>query len=162
MASPDALFATNEEIAHVLFKAASILELLEENPYRVRAYRRAALGVLLLPRQLAEYISLDEEMPLPGVGERLRGRLHELVNTGHMGLYDTLLEELGEPLASLMNMRGVGPKTAVRLVRELGISSLDDLARAAREGRIQALRGFGPKREAQIGHQAEELLEGAA
>jgi DNA polymerase (family 10) len=79
-----------------------------------------------------------------------------------MGLYETLLDELGEPLASLMNMRGVGPKTALRLVRELGVGSIGDLARAAREGRIQTLRGFGPKREAQIGHQAEELLEGAA
>lgn len=155
--------ATNEEVARVLFQAASLLDVIGENPYRVRAYRRAALGVLLLPRQLADYVVEDEELPLPGVGERMRRHLTDVVNTGHMGIYETLLEDLGEPLISLLAVRGIGPKTAIRLIRELQIGSLEDLVRAAQDGKIQALHGFGPKREAELGrHAAALLLDGAA
>jgi DNA polymerase (family 10) len=159
---PSVPVATNEEVARVLFQLASLFDLMQENPYRVRAYRRAALGVLLLPRQLAEYVAEDEELPLPGVGDRMRRRLMEIVNTGHMGVYETVMEDLGEPMMTLLAVRGIGPRTAIRLMRELQIGSLRELVEAAQEGRIQALRGFGPKREAQLGRQAEELLQGAA
>lgn len=160
--TPDIPYVTNEEIARVLFQIASLLEMMQANPYRVRAYRRAALGVILLPRQVVDYLGQAEELPLPGVGERIRNRLSELINTGHMGVHETLLEEVGEPVISLLALRGVGPKTAIRLVRELGLTSLHDLAEAARAGKIRELRGFGPKRESQLGEQAEALLSGAA
>jgi len=158
----DTPYANNEEIARVLFQIASLLEMMQASPYRIRAYRRAALGVMLLPKQLVDYLGHQEEPPLPGVGERIRGRLAELVNTGHLGVHETLLEEIGEPLLSLLSIRGVGPKTAVRLVRELEVRSLADLAEAARAGRIQQLRGFGPKKESQLGQQVEAILSGAA
>lgn len=158
----DTLLLTNDEIAHVLFRIASLLEMMDDNEYRVRAYRRAAIGVLLLRRQVAEYVMEHRDPPLPGVGERIMVRIHELVNTGHMGVYETFLDELGEPLASLLALRGVGPKTAIRLVRELGVNSLAELGEAARTGRIQTLRGFGPRKEAQIAEQVETLLGGAA
>jgi DNA polymerase (family 10) len=159
---PSVPLATNEEVARVLFQLASLLDLMQENPYRVRAYRRAGLGVLLLPRQLAEYVAENEELPLPGIGERMRRRLMEIVNTGHMGVYETVLEDLGEPMVSLLAVRGIGPRTAIRLMRELQIGSLQDLVAAANDGRIRGLRGFGPKREAQLGEQAEALLQSAA
>jgi DNA polymerase (family 10) len=156
------LFPTNQEIARVLFQIASILDMIEGNEYRVRAYRRAALGVLLMRRSLAECIVDGEELPLPGVGERIRRRLYDLVNTGHMGVHDALLDELGEPLTALLAVEGIGPKTAVRLVRELEIGSLAELIEAARAGRIRELRGFGPKREESIARHAEDLLSSAA
>lgn len=160
--NPDTPAATNEEVARILFQIASILEMTQDNIYRVRAYRRAALATLLLPRPLVDYVAADVEPPLPGVGERIRNRLRELVNTGRMGVYAALLEDLGEPLASLLSLQGVGPRTAVRLVDELQISSIRDLAEAARRGRISTLRGFGSKREAKLGSQAEAFLDGAA
>lgn len=155
------MYATNEEVAHVLFKVASMLEMLQENPFRVTAYRRAALQVLFLPKPLAEYLWADEQAPLHGVGERMRGHLVDLVNTGGMGVYETVAQELGEPLASLMSFDGVGPKTAMRLMRELQLESLEDLARAGREGRIRALKGFGAKRETSLTLQAEERIAAA-
>jgi DNA polymerase/3'-5' exonuclease PolX len=152
---------TNREAARVLFQVASLLETMECNPFRVRAYRRAALGVLFLPRNLAEYVQIGEQPPLPGVGERMLEKLSDLVNTGHMGVHETLMEEIGEPMMSLLAVEGIGPKTAIRLVSELGIQSLDDLATAVEGHQIQALRGFGPKREKRIAEAVEDLL-GAA
>ena len=158
----DISYPSNQEIARVLFQVASLLEMTQDNFYRVRAYRRAALGVLMLRKPVAEYVAADEKPPLPGVGDRIHGRLRDLVNTGHMGVYETLRAEIGEPLASLLAIHGIGPKTAIRLVQELHIGSLADLAEAARAGKIQNLRGFGPKRESSLGRQAEMILDGAA
>lgn len=158
----DDLFPTNQEIARVLFQIASILDLIEANEYRVRAYRRAALGVLLMRRSLAECIADGEDLPLPGVGERIRKRLYDLVNTGHMGVHEALLDELGAPLTALLAVEGIGPKTAITLMRELQIGSLAELVDAAKAGRIRELRGFGPKREESIARHAEELLSAAA
>jgi DNA polymerase (family 10) len=155
-------FITNQEIARVLFQIASMLEMMEANPFRVRAYRRAALSVLFLPKALVEYFGRHEEPPLSGVGERIRGRLAELVNTGHLGTYEALLEEVGEPMMSLLSVQGVGPKTALRLVSELGINSLQDLADAAGAGKIRALHGFGPKKEEALRTRAEAILDAAA
>lgn len=154
--------ATNEEVARILFQIASILEMTQDNIYRVRAYRRAALATLLLPRPLVDYVAAGVEPPLPGVGERIRNRLRELVNTGRMGVYAALLEDLGEPIATLLTLRGVGPRTAVRLVEELRIASLEDLAEAARAGTVSTLRGFGAKRQQNLRLQAETLLEHVA
>ncbi|GAC1462838.1 MAG: hypothetical protein NVS2B16_14550 [Chloroflexota bacterium] len=155
-------YMTNEEAAHALFKVASILELVQDNRFRVQAYRRAAIQVLMLPRPLADYVATDTEAPLRGVGERMRAHLVDLVNTGHIGVYDSLREELGEPLFSLLSVPGIGPKTAIRLVRDLGITSLEDLAQAAAQGKIQTLYGFGPKRQANLLREAEEQLRLAA
>lgn len=160
---PATPFVTNQEIARILFRVASLLDITQDNFFRVRAYRRAAFGILALPRPLVAYVAAGEEPPLPGVGQRIRGRLRELVNTGRMDAYEALLEEVGEPVASLLSLHGVGPKTAFRLVDELDIRSLDDLVQAARAGKIRALHGFGAKRETHLGIQAEALvLHGAA
>lgn len=162
MDSTDSPFITNREIARVLFQVASLLETMECNRYRIRAYRRAALAVLYLPRQLASYYSDDEAAPLPGVGERMRRYLGELINSGRFETYQALREEIGEPLLSLLSIEGVGPKTALRLISELEVGSVEDLASAARDGRIRALRGFGPRREALIAEAVEQHLASAA
>jgi DNA polymerase (family X) len=152
------LLPTNAEIARTLFQIASLLELMECNPFRVRAYRRAALAVLFLPKRAVDYIADGEPMPLPGVGDGLKAKIYDLVNSGHMGVHETLLDEIGEPLASLLTVEGIGPKTAIRLVSELQVQSLDDVARAAEEHRIQTLRGFGARREERIGQAVRSVL----
>jgi DNA polymerase (family 10) len=155
---PSTPFITNPEVARILFQIASLLEMTQDNIYRVRAYRRAALGVLLLPQPLVAYYARGEEPPLPGVGVRIRGRLRELMDTGQMGVYETLLDEVGDPIASLLSLNGVGPKTATRLVTELEIASLSDLVHAAKAGKVQKLRGFGARREEALRLAAEERV----
>lgn len=152
---------SNAEVARSLFQVAALLELMECNPFRVRAYRRAALAVLLHHRSVAEAVASGEALTLPGVGDGLSARIVSLVNTGHMGVHDTLLEEIGEPMATLLSVEGIGPRTAIRLVSELGVANLSDVVSAARDGRIRELRGFGPRREERIARAAEGLL-GAA
>jgi len=68
----DIAYLTNDEAAAILFKVASLLELIQANPFRVRAYRRTALQVLYLPQPLYTYFTSDQPAPLRGVGERDR------------------------------------------------------------------------------------------
>ena len=158
----DTPFITNQEIARVLFQIGALLETMEGNPLRVRAYRRAALGVLFLPRPLVDYVACHQDLPVSGLGDRLRQRLYDLVNTGHIDAHAALLDEIGEPMATLLGIEGVGPKTAIRLISELGVGSLEDLRDAADTGRIQELRGFGAKRQKELGRRATERLALAA
>jgi DNA polymerase (family X) len=149
---------SNKDAAHLLFNVATILELSEDNPYRIRAYRRAAR--LLLARPDGQPVPLvqgkeGKELDLPGLGTRLRRKLGELLATGRVRFYVELCAELPDDVSSLMQIPGVGPKTALRLHEELGASSPADVLAAAQGGRVRALYGFGDKRERQ-------LLEGAA
>jgi len=154
---------TNKDAADVLFNVATILELAEDNPYRVRAYRRAA-RLLLGSRNDARVKLVDgkvgKELALPGLGPRLRRKLGELLATGRMGFYVELCTELPQGVAALMSLPNVGPKTARRLHEELGLSSPADVYAAAQGGKIRALYGFGPKREEQLLHGAEAVLGG--
>ena len=152
----------NRDAARVVFTIASLLETQGANPYRVRAYRRAALGMLRLPEHAGRYTNTAGELELPWLGPRLRRKLGELMIRGRMQFNDDLLAELPRPVRELLAVPGVGPKTAERVTRELGIRSVRGLARAARQGRLQKLRGFGPARERRLGLAAEALLARAA
>jgi DNA polymerase (family 10) len=152
----------NLQAARNIFSVASLLESLGGNRYRVWAYRRAAVGLLRLPDAAVAYTNERGELVLPWLGERLRRKLGELVTHGRMQFEDELLAECPPEVRTLLSVPGVGPKTARRLITELGVRSLDDLARAARAGELQKLRGFGPRREQQLGAAAELLLDQAA
>lgn len=162
MSAHDTPFISNPEVARILFQTAALLEMMEFNPFRVRAYRRAALGVLFSPRPVVDAIAGAAPPDVPGIGEGMWRKLADLANTGHMETHDMLIDEVGEPLASLLLVPGVGPKTAMRLVRELNVTSLAELEDAAASGRVQSLRGFGPKREARIADAVRTHLAGAA
>ena len=154
---------TNKDAADILFNVATILELAEDNPYRVRAYRRAA-RLLLGNREDAKVKLVDgkegKELDLPGLGPRLRRKLGELLATGRMRFYVELCAELPEDISRLMQIPNVGPKTALRLHEELGLSTPVDVYAAAQAGKIRTLYGFGAKRERQLLHGAEAVLGG--
>jgi DNA polymerase (family X) len=151
---------TNRDAAEVLFNVATILELAEDNPYRVRAYRRAA-RLLLRSREDAKVrLSEGGELELPGLGPRLRRKLGELLATGRMGFYVELCADMPEGVARLMEIPTVGPKTALRLHEELGLATAADVYAAAQAGKIRQLYGFGPNRERQLLAGAEAVLAG--
>jgi DNA polymerase/3'-5' exonuclease PolX len=148
----------NRERALQVFAAASYLQARGANPYRVRAYQRAALRLLRMSEDAEVHLDERGELDLPGLGQRLRRKLGELVRTGRMSFHDELIAAEPRPIRTLMTVPGIGPKTADRLVDELKIRGLKGLARAARRGRLHRLRGVGPAREQAWGEAAELLL----
>ena len=152
----------NREAAKAVFAIASLLESLGANPYRVRAYRRAALRLLQLPQAAQQFTDDKGELVLPGLGPRLRRKLGQLVTQGRMEFYDELLEGLPRAMRELLGVPGVGPKTAARLIHDGGITTVEGLAQAARQHTLQHLRMIGPIRERQLGEAAEALLKRAA
>ncbi|MCC7371229.1 MAG: histidinol-phosphatase [Chloroflexi bacterium] len=152
----------NRECALEIFTVASLLEARGANPYRVRAYRRAALRLLRMREDASVYLNEDGELALPGLGVRLRRKLGELVRTGKLGFHDELLE--GEPRAvrTLMTIPGIGPKTADRLIGEARVRGLKSLVRAARRGRLHRMAGVGETREQAWSATAETMLSAMA
>ena len=152
----------NRNRAKYIFAVASILEALGANPYRIRAYRRAAVGLQRLPEDATTYLDEAGELRLPWLGPRLRKKLGELVRTDRMCFQEELIGTLPEPMRELIAVPGIGPRWAERLTTELEIQTVEDLARAAEEHRLRVLRGIGAVREQQLGEAAEELLASAS
>ena len=149
---------TNRQIAAILFIIATILDLAQDNIYRVRAYRRAARRILVLREEAATIVARGEPLPLPGVGERIRRKLAELISTGSLAFYQELLEDQPSHIRDLMAVEGIGPKTAQRLYDGLGIASPRTLLAAAAHDAIQTLYGLGPRRQAQLAEAARAAL----
>jgi DNA polymerase (family 10) len=145
----------NSAIARILREIADLLEIKADNPFKIRAYRNGADIVSNHPHDLA---ALDETglREIPGIGKDLAGKIREIAQTGDAAFHRELVAEFPPTILDLLNLQGVGPKTVATLYRELGIRALDDLEKAALDGRIRALRGMGAKKEALILKALEE------
>lgn len=139
----------NLAIARVLAEMADLLEIKSENPFKIRAYRNGADTIAHLGERV-EALTPAERLGIPGIGKDLAARIGELVDTGTCTYHQELLQEFPPSILDLLRLQGVGPKTVALLYRGLEIRTLDDLERAAREGRIRALKGMGAKKEALI------------
>ncbi len=136
----------NRAIARVLLDIADLLELKGENPFKIRAYRNGADVVAHAAEAAA---GLDEAglRAWSGIGKDLATRIRDIAATGTCEVRDLLLQEFPESLLEVLRLQGVGPKTVAMLYKQLHIKSLDDLAQAARAGRIRGLKGMGAKKE---------------
>jgi len=156
---------TNAELAAAFEQTADLLELQQANPFRVRAYRNAARVVGELKLDLIAQVGQGKALPrLPGIGADLAGKIEEFARNGHLALLDRLRRQIPAGVAEMLRLPGLGPKRVRALYEELHVTSLAQLARAARDGRIRALPGFGAKTEARIleaadthGHKAKRL-----
>ena len=153
---------TNHDAALTLLNIAAILELTDGNPYRVRAYRHAALLLLRLRVSATEFLSPSGELLLPGLGERLRRKLGELFSRGEMSFYRDLYASLPPEMVKLMRVPGIGPRTALRLMVELELESPEDVIQAAEAGAIRKLYRFGEKSEANLARAARALIESSS
>jgi DNA polymerase (family 10) len=150
----------NSAVAHVLREVADLLEIKGDNPFKIRAYRNAADIVANHPHEVTtlDAVSLRE---IPGIGKDLAARIRELVDTGSLAYHRELVAEFPPSVLDLLALQGVGPKTVATLYRELGIRTIEDLERAAGQGRIRQLRGMGAKKEALIIKALEEWKQQA-
>jgi DNA polymerase (family 10) len=151
---------TNRQIAEVFSNIADILEFQNGNPYRVQAYRHAARGILDLAEPASAILARGAELPVPGLGQRLRRRVAELIETGTMTFSNDLyLQALPQGVRSMMAIPLVGMRTAVRLYDELGIDTPEKLQHAAHQRSIRHLPGFGPRSEARLLRAVEWFLQ---
>ena len=133
----------NSEIARVFEDIADFLELKGENPFKIRAYQRAAFSIEHLPEELEEMVRESRLKEIPGVGEAIAGKITELISTGRLKYYDDLKAEFPAGISALLDVPGIGPRTAVRLARELNIKSIDELEAAIAEGKVASLPRLG-------------------
>jgi DNA polymerase (family X) len=139
----------NLAIARILREIADLLEIKDANPFKIRAYRNSADIAANHPHELT---LLDESglREIPGIGKDLAARIREIAETGDTAFHRELVAEFPPTILDLLHLQGVGPKTVAVLYRELGIRTLDDLEAAAKDGRVRALKGMGPKKEGLI------------
>lgn len=140
--------AKNAQIAETLEKIAGLLEVEDDNPFRVRAYREAAQTIRDLKRPVAEFADKDrfEELKaLPNIGEGIAAVVGEFVASGKSGLLEEL-EGKSSPTAVLTRVPGIGKELAQRIVDQLDIKTLPELEEAAHDERLARVEGFGKRR----------------
>ena len=149
----------NADIARAFEEIADLLEVGDANPFRVRAYRNAARVVGDMGLDIAATLAAGKALPkIPGVGADLDQKLHEICATGSCALLEQLRRQTGTGVAELLRLPGLGPKRVKALHDTLHVQSLDDVAEAAREGRIHDVPGFGAKTEQRLLEAVEARL----
>jgi DNA polymerase (family 10) len=152
---------TKEEIASHLKQIGQLLELHDENPFRARAFQRAARSVKQIedPKLQAKLEDTDEVKnsitekdltAISGIGKGLAGEILELIKDGESVTLKKLLEKTPSGLLEILELPGIGPKKVGDLYRQLGIKSLGELEYACRENRLVSLKGYGKKTQDKI------------
>ncbi|MDH3365706.1 MAG: DNA polymerase/3'-5' exonuclease PolX [Thermoplasmata archaeon] len=139
----------NEDVAAVFYEIADILEL-QGIAFKPQAYRRAASAIEQLDVEIASAVASGTHREIPGVGEAIAKKIEELVRTGSLDYLERLRAETPPGLLEIMSVPDIGPKTAMILVHDLGVSSLGELKEAALAGKVKKLKGFGERTEERI------------
>ncbi len=139
----------NQQIAKIFNEIADILEIKGDNPFRIRAYRRAAQNIDGLLKDVSE-ISKEELMNIPGIGADLADKIQEYVTSGRLSFYDELQKQVPEGLVDLLSVPGLGPRTAKLLFDKLNIKDINDLEEYANKGKLKGLPGIQAKTEQNI------------
>jgi DNA polymerase (family 10) len=134
---------SKEQIVEVLETIAILLELQEENPFKIRAYTNAARSIETWGGDLRELAEEDRLEEIPGVGKAIAGKIAELTLLGSSKYYDELRAQFPPTILELFSLPGLGAKKIKALYEKLQISSIADLAKACAAGRVAELPGFG-------------------
>ena len=144
-ARPGSTPGLNVEVARLFAEIGDILEIKGEPPYRYNAYRTAARSVAGATERLDTLFAQGRLRQLAGVGSSLEARIIEYLKTGRIEYYEQVRRDFPVALASLLQIPGLGPGRARAVYQELGVSTLDELEQAARDGRLKEVPGFGAK-----------------
>ena len=145
----------NAEIAALFSEIADFLEIKGENPFRVRAYRRAAQTMEGLAEDVAAVADRGELLEIPGIGKDLAGKIQEFLRSGAVEYLEGLRREIPVGVVELMRIHGVGPKTAKLLYEQVGVDSVEKLEELAKEHKLAGVPGIQAKTE-------ENILKGIA
>lgn len=153
----------NADIAAIFTEIADLLEIEAANPFRIRAYRNAARVIGDLGTDVRTVIASENGMTrgltrLPGIGKDLAGKIQEIVATGKCPFLESLRREVPPAVSELLRIPNLGPKRVRLLWQDLGIQTVEQLYRAACDGRIREVPGFGEKSEEKIRQAVEANL----
>lgn len=154
----------NQLVANILYQIADLLDLKGEIFFKTRAYRMAAQTIEVLEEDIEDITKEDRLQEIPGVGEGLAKKIKEIVETGKLDYFERLKKEMPEGLIDLLDIPGLGPKKVAAIYKNLGITTLEELQKAATEGKLRVLDGFGEVTEQNIlrGIQLLEKTSGRA
>jgi len=140
----------NKELSHIFNNIADILELKNDNPFRIRAYRKAALIMEELSEEVTSLIASGKLKDMPGIGKDLYAKIEEYIRTGKIETYEELKKEFPRGLLDILYIPGVGPKTAKLLYDRYGIDSIEKLEEYATAGKLKDIKGIKDKTIANI------------
>lgn len=140
---------TNEDVVQWLEEAAKLMELHDENPFKIKSYKNAAFK-LDKYREPLQGKSPSELELIDGIGKSLSHKIHELLTSGHFSELETLRKKTPAGVRAMLQIKGLGPKKVAQLWHELEIESPGELLYACNENRLVELKGFGAKTQEQI------------
>ena len=154
----------NKDLARIFSEIADILEIQEGNPFRIRSFRRAAQIIRDLSFNGAHASQEEPEKlrSISGIGEGTISNIREIAETGRNQEFEELKKEIPPSLLTLLELQNLGPKKIRLLWKNLNITTIDELEKAAREEQVRSLAGMGEKSEAKIlkAIQDHRLLQG--
>lgn len=136
----------NTEIADIFERIANSLDILEENPFKIRAYRNASRNLRELAEDLEEIAEKDELSKIPGIGKDLAEKIREYIEKGRIKYLEELNQKVPPSVVDLLAIQGLGPKMVSKLFKELNVKSLADLEREIAHKQILKLHGMGAKK----------------
>ena len=150
----------NEAIARRFYRLAALMEIRGDDPFRLRSYRNAAEALETWPTPLKQ-IAKDEGIAglqsIPGVGKAIAGKIVELLERGTFDAWERITAETPETVLDLLELPGVGPKTAAMLHQKFKVSSLKELKKFVAGGGLDLVDGIGPKTAERIKESLELL-----
>src|SRR6059058_4682048 len=134
---------TKEKIAGELEQIATLLELKNENPFKIRAYTNAARAIETFGGNITNFQDEEALSKIPGIGKSIALKIKELASTGSLKYLEELTAEFPSGILELFSLSGLGAKKIKALHDKLGISSIEQLQKACENGRVAELPGFG-------------------
>lgn len=151
---------TNDDIAGIFREFADLLEIEGDNPFRIRAYRRAATAISSLGKNVAELCGKNYDLTIiPGIGKDLAEKIKEIVETGELSLLKKTEKKLSPMLSGLMKLPGLGPKRVKILNDRFKVKNLNELKKLVDSGKLLGSFGFGEKTVEKLKHSIKNATE---
>ena len=138
----------NEAIARRFYRLAALMDIRGDDPFRLRSYRNAAEAIETWPtpmKDIAAAEGITGLQSIPGVGKAIAGKIVELLDRGTFNAWERLTAETPESVLDLLEIPGIGPKTAATLHRKFKVSSRGELKKFVDGGGLEMVDGIGPK-----------------
>jgi DNA polymerase (family 10) len=141
----------NKAIAGLLYETADLLEIDNQDPFRIRSYRRAAEAIEALDQQVSALIAEPKKLlEVPGIGKGMLTNLQELLNKGQLSVHVDLIQKYRPSMLELLKIQGLGPKTIALIWSAYQVADLEGVEKLAREGKIRILPRMGEKHEQKL------------